>query len=121
MYAFLRSKTILAFATLFCATAGFSQVTTATLYGTVLDSSGGVVANAAVTLTNEGTGAVASKTTGTDGSFAFDFLRVGNYRLNIEAPGFKNLVTRNIDLQAGANLRRTFTLEVGAVNETVSL
>src|ERR1043166_7746185 len=109
MYAFLRSKTLLALASLLLATTAKSQVTTATFYGTVLDSSGGVVANATVTLTNEGTGAVASKTTGSDGSFAFDFLRVGTYRLNIEAPGFKNLVTTAIDLQAGANLRRTFT------------
>src|SRR6476620_7594499 len=97
------------------------QVTTSAFYGTVLDSSGGMVVGATVRLTNEGTGSVTSKATGADGSFAFDFLRVGTYRLAIEAPGFKSALATGIDLQAGTNLRRTFTLEVGALNETVSV
>src|SRR5579884_182564 len=97
------------------------QVTTSTFYGTVVDSSGGLVPNANVSLTNQGTGAVASKSTSQDGSFIFDFLRVGVYRLKIEAPGFKTLETGDIDLQAGVNLRRTFTLELGTVSETVSV
>src|SRR2546421_11545999 len=98
----------------------WAQVTTSTFYGTVTDSTGGVVVGANVTLTNLGTGAAASKSTGSDGSFVFDFLRVGVYRLKIEAPGFKGVETSDIDLQAGTNLRRTFTLEVGAVSETGS-
>src|ERR1043166_3913817 len=97
------------------------QVTTASFYGTATDSSGGVVAGAAVTLTNLGTGASETKLTGADGSFVFDFVRVGTYRLKIAASGFKSLETRDIELQAGANLRRTFTLDVGSVNETVSV
>ena len=74
-----------------------------------------------VTLTNPGTGASVSKPTDSDGSFVFDFWRVGTYRLRIEAPGFKRVETRDIDLPAGTNLRRTFALEIGAVNETVSV
>lgn len=98
-----------------------AQVTTAAFYGTVTDPSGAVVAGAKVSLTNQGTGATVSKTTGPDGTFVFDFLRVGTYRLRIEAEGFKTLATSDIDLQAARNLRRTFTLELGAVNETVSV
>src|SRR5690348_9011215 len=108
MSAFVRRNTLLALGLFLFVSSVQAQVTTATLYGTVLDSSGAVVAGASVTLTNEGTGASTAKTSGPDGSFAFDFVRVGSYRLSIEAPGFKNLVTNAIDLQAGTNLRRTF-------------
>ena len=97
------------------------QVTTSTFYGTVTDPTGGVVVGANVTLTNQGTAAVANKITGQGGDFVFDFLRVGTYRLKIEAAGFKSLETSDIDLQAGRNVRRTFTLELGAVTETVSV
>src|SRR5262245_29700231 len=107
-----------------CGLLGWSargQVTTSSIYGTVTDSTAGVVAGATVTLTNAGTGAEAAKVTDPDGSFVFDFVRVGTYRLKISAPGFKALEASDIDLQAGTSLRRTFTLDVGSVNETVSV
>ena len=98
-----------------------AQVTTSTFLGTVTDPGGGVIVGANVTLINQETGVATSKTTGADGSFQFDFLRIGTYRLKISAAGFKSLQTGNIDLAAGSNLRRAFTLELGAVNETVSV
>ena len=99
----------------------FAQVTTSSFYGTVKDSSGGVVVGATVTLLNESTGAASTKKTDTAGDFGFDFLRVGQYTIKIEAPGFKTLQSTTIDLRAGQNVRRAFTLELGAVNETVSV
>ena len=107
-------------AIIICAPA-IAQVTTSTIYGTVTDSSGGVVVNAAVTLLNQETGSSTAKTTDQNGDFSFDFVRVGSYRIRIEAPGFKTLQTGGIDLQAASSVRRTFALEVGAVNETVSV
>ena len=98
-----------------------AQVTTSTFLGTVSDPSGSVVVGANVTLTNQETGAANSKTTGDDGSFEFDFLRIGTYRLKITANGFKTLQTSDINLQAGANVRRDFKLELGAVSETISV
>src|SRR5689334_5010367 len=98
-----------------------AQVTTSTFLGTVSDPSGSMVVGANVTLTNQETGAANSKTTGDDGSFEFDFLRIGTYRLKITANGFKTLQTSDINLQAGANVRRDFKLELGAVSETISV
>src|SRR5262245_49974581 len=122
MRSFPRSNASLIFlACLLVAAPGWAQVTTSTFYGIVTDSTGGVVVGATATLTNLGTGAAATKPSGSDGSFVFDFLRVGSYRLKIEAPGFKAIETSDFELQAGASLRRTFTLEVGAVSETVSV
>jgi outer membrane receptor protein involved in Fe transport len=98
-----------------------AQVTTAAFYGTVTDPTGAVIAGARVTLTNQGTAVTTSKTTGQDGTFVFDFLRVGTYRLRIEAQGFKTLATSDIDLTAARNVQRTFALELGALSETVSV
>ena len=98
-----------------------AQVTTSTFLGTVTDPSGGVIVGANLTLTNQGTAAATAKSSGADGSFEFDFLRIGTYRLKITAAGFKSLQTGDIDLLAGASMRRTFALELGAVSETVSV
>lgn len=98
-----------------------AQITTATLYGTVSDSSGAVVPGASVVFTHEQTGAAQSKTTSSTGEFAFDFLRVGSYSIRIEAAGFKTFVSPGIQLVAGQVDRRNFTLEVGSVSETVNV
>ncbi|MGH8246567.1 MAG: carboxypeptidase-like regulatory domain-containing protein, partial [Gammaproteobacteria bacterium] len=99
----------------------WGQVTTATFYGIVADPSGASIPRAQATLTNEGTGAVTSKTADASGEFVFDFLPVGRYTLFIEAPGFKRFESKGIELQAAQNVRQTFTLQVGALSETVTI
>jgi hypothetical protein len=67
---------------------------TGALTGRVTDASGNAVANATVTVTtvdNVDNGQTRSTTTGTDGNYRFDSLPPGNYRLKIEAAGFKTL------------------------------
>src|ERR1035438_503575 len=59
--------------------------------GRVTDASDGVVANATVTATSIDTGQTQSATTGPDGTYKFDRLPPGNYRLKFEAVGFKAL------------------------------
>jgi protocatechuate 3,4-dioxygenase beta subunit len=55
------------------------------LTGRVVDSSGNPVANATVTVTSVDNGQARSATTGTDGSYRFDDLPLGNYRMKLEA------------------------------------
>jgi len=62
-----------------------------TLMGRVIDASGNGVTNAIVGATNVDNGQMRSATTGTDGSYKFDGLPTGNYRLKFEAAGFKML------------------------------
>src|SRR5438067_148637 len=100
---------------------GNAQVTTASFYGTVTDASAAAVPGAAVTLVHEGTGATVSRVTDSSGEFGFDFLRVGTYTLRIEAPGFKKFESKNLELTVGQAIRQNFALEVGAINETVSV
>src|ERR1700730_9156919 len=61
------------------------------LTGRVVDSSGNPVANAIVTMTSVDNGQARSATTGTDGSYRFDELPLGNYRMKLEAAGFQTL------------------------------
>jgi hypothetical protein len=61
------------------------------LTGRVVDSSGNPVANATVTVTSVENGQARSATTGTDGSYRFDNLALGNYRMKLEATGFQAL------------------------------
>ena len=59
------------------------------LTGRVVDLSSNPVANATVTVTSVGNGQARSATTGTDGSYRFDDLPLGNYRMKLEAAGFQ--------------------------------
>ncbi len=61
------------------------------LTGRVVDSSGSPVANATVTVTSVDNAQARSATTGTDGSYRFDDLPLGNYRVKLEAAGFQTL------------------------------
>jgi len=103
------------------AVSAVGQVTTATFYGIVTDSSGALVPSASVTLIHEETGAALTRASSDSGEFAFDFLRVGSYLVRIEASGFKRHESKGIDLSSGQTVRQTFVLEVGALSETVTV
>src|SRR5205809_3280383 len=103
---------------LYCAVAT-AQVTTANFYGTVTDSTGAAIPAATVTLAHEGTATTTVRTTNATGEFSFDFLRVGAYTLRIEGNGFKKYESTGIELVSGQTVRQTFSLEVGALTETV--
>jgi len=103
------------------ATAASAQVTTATLYGIITDSTGAVVPVASVTLIHEETNAATTHTSNESGEFVFDFLRIGTYIVRIEASGFKRFENTGLALSSGQTVRKTFQLEVGALTETVTV
>ena len=98
----------------------FSQdIRTATLVGTVTDSSGAVVPNVAVALTNVDTQVVTRSLTNAEGAYYLPFINVGNYRLDLLAPGFKKYEQAGLVLNAGESPRVDVKLEVGALGDTV--
>lgn len=101
--------------------ASFGQQTTATFAGIVIDSSGALLPGANIQLANEGTSAVKQQLSGDTGEFLFTFIPVGNYTLSISKEGFKTLENRGIELGAAQSVRRTFSLDVGAITESVSV
>jgi hypothetical protein len=98
------------------------QNTTATIIGTVSDSNEQQIPNAKVTARNIETGLTRTVMTGEDGNYRIEFLPVGNYSIEIEASsGFKKAFRSDIVLQVNDTARVDFALEVGQVNETVTI
>src|SRR3989442_3122060 len=100
---------------------GMAQRTTATFAGIVQDSTGAVLPGVEASLINEGTSATLQSVTNETGEFLFDFVPSGTYTLKIALPGFKTYESRGIPLGAAQNVRRTYTLEVGAVTDSVTV
>ena len=100
---------------------GWAQVTTATVYGTVADTTGARIPSATVNLAHQETGAVTTKITTETGEFQFDFVRAGTSTLSIELTGFKKYQATGIQLAAGQSVRQTYTLEVGQATETAAI
>src|SRR5450432_3001916 len=88
----------IALLTLFCACASFAQRDLATITGTVTDSTGGVVANAKVTITETGTGQVYELTTSSNGDFTRPALKPSIYTISVTAAGFKKAEQKNVAL-----------------------
>ncbi len=67
-----------------------AQSTFATIQGTVLDASGAVIPDAAVTITDEGTGNKETSQTGSNGEYRVFDLNAGTYTIVFSSPGFGN-------------------------------
>lgn len=99
----------------------FAQSTTQSALGLVTDSSGAVIQGAQVTLTNRGTNFVVSTVTNETGNYTFALIPVGDYDIQVQAPGFKSEVVRNIRVETAAQVRHDFRLDVGSVTEAVEV
>jgi hypothetical protein len=98
-----------------------AQLPTATVLGVVRDSSGAVVPDTALTARNVETGQTRTATSAADGSYRFSALPVGAFEIRAEHPGFQAEVRTGVTLVVAQEARIDFTLQVGAVTETVSV
>src|SRR5215510_11040748 len=98
-----------------------SSTGTATMVGAVTDSTGAVVIDAKVTVTNAGAGFVFTSVTTAEGTWYIPNLNPGTYQLRIEAPGFKTYVQNGITLRTAEQPRIDVSLEVGNVTESVQV
>ncbi|HYW47374.1 MAG TPA: TonB-dependent receptor [Bryobacteraceae bacterium] len=94
---------------------------TGTLVGTITDSTGAVMVNATVTVTNVATSFVSKTVTSAAGSYYVPYLAPGTYRLTVEGTGFKRYVSDGIQVSAGEVPRIDVKLEVGAMAESVTV
>src|SRR6266498_5692314 len=97
------------------------QSPTANIVGVVRDQSGGVVPSAEVTVRHTTTREVRRVLTGDNGEFTVPLLPPGNYRIVVVKPGFHRMDERDVTLEIDRTLRLDFTLQVGAVSETVEV
>jgi hypothetical protein len=98
----------------------FAQVNTASLSGTIKDSSDAAVVGARVTALQTAKDITHQVETDGTGGYFFPLLPVGAYEITIEAKGFKKSTT-SVILETGQKGRQDFSLEVGAVDTSVTV
>src|SRR5712691_2608274 len=112
----------LALLSILIASFAYSQTSSATLTGAVLDSSGAVISGAQVRILGTETGdTVRTLTTNELGHFTAPLLRPGAYTVEVTFAGFKKLTRQGIPLRVDEVLDLRFTLEPGGVNEQVTV
>src|SRR5215467_9403961 len=97
----------------------WGQLGTSTIRGTITDSSGAAVPGATVTITNLQTNLSRKLTTGSAGGYSFESIPPGDYKVEIEAKGFKKGVVTRVQALVGSIAEVSQSLKVGTVSETV--
>jgi len=100
---------------------GWAQIPTASLVGTVIDSTGAVIPNAKVTVANPAKGFSREFTSNTAGEYAAISIPIGDYTVTAEASGFQKLVRSGITLTVGQTQRVDMTMTVGQVTQEVTV
>lgn len=94
---------------------------TGALTGTVTDPSGAAIANATVTLTNNDTNQARTSTTGSDGTYRFNLLPPGNYKVGFSATGFKTAEVPSVAIAVTETPVLDRKLELGTQSEQVTV
>jgi hypothetical protein len=119
LHGLLRFLFAVALLTVFCS--GSSAQTTASLRGTITDQSGATVAGATIILTNTGTGIARTETSGADGSYLFDQVQVGKYKVSVEKSGFTTFVREGITLELNQFGRLDVSLKIGQETQVIEV
>ena len=110
-------------AVLLCAlpAAALAQQETATIAGTITDSTGAVVPHAVVVVTNVQTGITVRTAATESGTYLVPSLRPGDYSVAVESKGFQKTVRTGVTLQVAQVARIDVTLQTGGLTEAVEV
>jgi hypothetical protein len=100
---------------------GWAQFETASVLGTVRDSTGAVVPGATVKLRNVDTGVEATKVTDENGSYEFFTVHIGNYDVGAELSGFTPARVTGVKVTIGSRQRVDLRVAVGQMTEAVEV
>jgi hypothetical protein len=93
----------------------------ATITGSVLDPTGAVVPNVAITLTNVATGQVRETASNGSGIYTFANVGVGHFNLDATSAGFEKFTRTDIVVNTDQTLKEDVTLTVGNAAQTVTV
>jgi hypothetical protein len=98
-----------------------AQGVTATILGTVSDTSGAAIPAANIQVKNVGTGQTTTSQSDGQGRFRVPDLPVGNYEVQASKDGFSSLLHKGIELTVGVQSVVDFSLAVGQQTQTVTV
>ncbi len=98
-----------------------AQISTGTITGTLTDPSGAAVVGVKVSVVETSTNFQANSVTNADGFYRIDSLKPGTYDITYQAPGFKTVIQKGLQLQVGNVLPVDAVLQIGQVNEQVQV
>ena len=104
-----------------CVRVADAQSGNSSVWGTVFDQEKRVIAGASVRLRNTDKGFTRTVITNGDGTFSIPAIQPGLYVLEIELIGFKRFVNSDVRTYVDSSTEISAVLEVGSVNETVSV
>lgn len=99
----------------------FAQFTTASLGGSITDSTGATLPEATITVRNVETGYNQTVSTGETGTYLFSRLPVGAYEMSVEKSGFSTYVQSGIRLTVDQMANQNVVLQIGQVSERVTV
>jgi len=94
---------------------------TGTILGTVTDSTGAIIPNVKVTVTNTATNSAFHTVTSSAGDYNAPSLQPGMYSVSAESKGFQKSVTTGFKLDVDQKVRVDLALKPGAVTDTVEV
>ncbi len=100
---------------------GAAQTSTATILGTVKDTTGALIPGVSITVKHTESGLTRNVVSGERGGYTVPLLPVGAYEITTTMPGFKQEVRTGINLVVGQEAVVDLTLEVGAAAEQVTV
>ena len=98
-----------------------AQAVKGALLGNITDSAGLAVPGATVTITETGTNISSTALTNESGNYTFPNLKDGTYRVVAELTGFKKVIRAGIVVPVNATLRVDLKMEVGALEESITV
>jgi Carboxypeptidase regulatory-like domain/TonB dependent receptor len=118
-----RSTTLVLLITMLIATTNLAQaqVLYGSLVGTVVDPNGAVVPGAAVIATDQDTGLSQAGKSDATGTYQFVNLQPGRYSLKVSLSGFKTSERRDVAVEANNVTRTEFRLEIGNVEQSITI
>jgi hypothetical protein len=111
----------LAFLAVGFASLAYAQVDTGSISGTVKDPGGAVIANAAVTVANPGSGSSVTTHTNQTGLYTAVDLKPGLYSVSVSVPGFQSITKTGIDVRLQDRLAINFDLQLGQTSTSIQV
>ena len=102
-------------------TVAWAQTVTGSVTGTVTDATGSVLAGAKVSVVNQATGVTSAGETNNAGIYYIQYLRVGQYKMTITAPGFKVQSYGPFALEINQEAKINAQLKIGEASEVVTV